>query len=176
MATYKEIHGVKVHYRDSDATAIEGDVWYNASTGKLKMYSAVGAWASGTAINTGRAGGVGQGTTTAALFEGGGPADTESWDGSSWTEVANLNTARAENSGAGTQTAALFFGGKPSPGYTEIWNGASWTEVADLTTGRFTQAGFGITTAAMCVGGEVSDAVSAIAETFDGSSWTEGAD
>ena len=39
MATYKEIHGVNVQYRESDATAIEGDVWYNSSTGKLKMYS-----------------------------------------------------------------------------------------------------------------------------------------
>jgi hypothetical protein len=47
MATYKEIHGVKVQYRDSDATAIEGDVWYNRSTGLLKMYSAAGAWSSG---------------------------------------------------------------------------------------------------------------------------------
>ena len=47
MATYKEIHGVKVQYRDSDATAVEGDVWYNSSTGKLKMYSGVGAWSTG---------------------------------------------------------------------------------------------------------------------------------
>ena len=54
MATYKEIHGVKVQYRDSDATAIEGDVWYNSSTGLLKMYAAVGSWASGGNLNTAR--------------------------------------------------------------------------------------------------------------------------
>ena len=54
MANYKEIHGVKVQYRASDATAVEGDVWYNSSTGKLKMYSAVGAWASSNALNTAR--------------------------------------------------------------------------------------------------------------------------
>ena len=47
MATYKAIHGVNIQYRDSDATAIEGDVWYNSSTGKLKMYAALGAWSSG---------------------------------------------------------------------------------------------------------------------------------
>ena len=39
MATYKEIHGVKLQYRESDATAIIGDVWYNASTAVLKMFS-----------------------------------------------------------------------------------------------------------------------------------------
>ena len=55
MATYKEIHGVNIQYRDSDATAIEGDVWYNAFAAKLKMYAAAGSWASGNAINTGRA-------------------------------------------------------------------------------------------------------------------------
>ena len=54
MATYKEIHGVKVQYRDSDATAIEGDVWYNRSTGKLKMYITAGAWSSGGNINQGK--------------------------------------------------------------------------------------------------------------------------
>ena len=51
MATYKEIHGVKVQYRDSDPTAVEGDVWYNSTTGKLKMYAGVGAWASGTNLS-----------------------------------------------------------------------------------------------------------------------------
>ena len=42
MATYKEIHGVNVQYRDSDAPEIEGDVWYNSSTGKLRMYAWLG--------------------------------------------------------------------------------------------------------------------------------------
>ena len=40
MANYKEIHGIKVQYRDSDATAVEGDVWYNSAQGTLKMYAA----------------------------------------------------------------------------------------------------------------------------------------
>ena len=49
MATYKEIHGVNVQYRESDAPEIEGDVWYNSSTGKLRMYASVGSWATGGA-------------------------------------------------------------------------------------------------------------------------------
>jgi hypothetical protein len=37
---------------------------------------------------------------------------TESWNGTSWTEVNDLNTARGNFAGAGTQnTAALAFGG-----------------------------------------------------------------
>ena len=71
MATYKEIHGVKVQYRDSDATAIEGDVWYNSSTGKLKMYASLGSWATGGALTTARASSGGAGTQTAALAFGG---------------------------------------------------------------------------------------------------------
>ena len=67
MATYKAIHGVKVQYRDSDATAVEGDVWYNKSTGLLKMYGAAGSWATGGNINTARVtlAGAGKGTQTA---------------------------------------------------------------------------------------------------------------
>ena len=70
MATYKEIHGVKIQYRESDATAVEGDVWYNASAGKLKMFSAVGAWASGGDLNVGRLSAAAAGSQTAALYFG----------------------------------------------------------------------------------------------------------
>ena len=71
MATYKEIHGVKVQYRDSDATAIEGDVWYNATTGKLKMYASAGAWATGGTGNTARQELGGDGPQTAVHAEAG---------------------------------------------------------------------------------------------------------
>ena len=36
---------------------------------------------------------------------------TESWNGTSWSQVDELNTARSSLSGAGTQTSALAFGG-----------------------------------------------------------------
>ncbi len=38
--------------------------------------------------------------------------ETETYDGSTWTEVGDLNTARRSSNGAGTQTAALAFGGR----------------------------------------------------------------
>ena len=97
MATYKEIHGVNIQYRDSDATAIEGDVWYNASTGLLKMYAAAGSWATGGAVNDARFAMASAGTQTAAVIAGGGTsplrAKCEEYNGSSWTEVNELDSA-----------------------------------------------------------------------------------
>ena len=71
MATYKEIHGVNIQSRDSDPTAVEGDVWYNASTSKLKMFAATGSWASGGDLNAARMFGVSVGTQTAGLVASG---------------------------------------------------------------------------------------------------------
>ncbi len=36
---------------------------------------------------------------------------TESWNGTSWSQVDELNTARSFSGGAGTNTASLAFGG-----------------------------------------------------------------
>ena len=98
MATYKEIHGVKVQYRGSDATAIEGDVWYNSNQGVLKMYAALGAWATGGNLNLARYELTGTVTQTAALDAGGDTGSVslkaEEYDGSSWTESGDINTAR----------------------------------------------------------------------------------
>ena len=132
MATYKGVKGFTIQSLSADPPApIEGQVWYNTTSGTMKASAAGdGAWASGTAVNTGRVAGVGQGTVTAALFEGGGNSVlTEEFDGSTWTEVGDLNTGRTENSGAGTNTAALYFGGNYPPGaLNEEWNGTSWSE------------------------------------------------
>jgi hypothetical protein len=74
-----------------------------------------GAWATGGSLNTAREKLGGAGTQTAALAFGGiAPAltgATESYNGTTWTELNSLNTARRSLGGAGTQTAALGFGG-----------------------------------------------------------------
>ena len=55
-------------------------------------------------------------------------ANTELYDGSSWTEVANLNTARADGGGSGTQSGALCVGGEPPrTDAVEEWTAASVT-------------------------------------------------
>ena len=60
------------------------------------------------------------GTTTAGLIAGGtNPggflALTESWNGTSWTEIADLATANKAQNGQGTSTAAISCGGIGSP-------------------------------------------------------------
>jgi len=188
MATYKEIHGVKVQSLDADPTAVEGDVWYNASTSKLKMYTfAAGTWASGGNLNTGRMVGSSakNAPATASLVTGGetsaptSVAVTETYDGSSWTEVGDLNIARSEMVGAGTATAALCISGYTVSGdaykdEVESWNGTSWTEIADVNTARGEGAGCGTQTSAVFFSGQ--SPMKTNSEEWDGSSWAEGDD
>ena len=61
-------------------------------------------------------------------------ANTESYNGSSWTEATDLSTARRNGAGsAGPQTAALFFGGNPfsanPTSCNRVWNGTNWTAI-----------------------------------------------
>jgi hypothetical protein len=113
---------------------------------------------------------------TAALVFGGNipPAvgNTESWNGTAWTELNDLNTARSDLGGAGIQTAALAVGGNPLTANTEIWNGTSWTEVNNLNTARTGLIAAGTNTDALAFGGSLPGATGAT-EYWDGSSWTE---
>ncbi len=88
MSTYKEIKGFKVQTLASDTVA-------SAVVG--------GTWASAPSLNTGRghAGSSKNGTTSASIYFGGYPptnprrAETENFNGSSWTEVGDLNSGRS---------------------------------------------------------------------------------
>ena len=189
MAVYKEIHGTKVKSVTSDPPApANGEMWYNSTERKVKGFkqTLTGSWATGGTLNTspGRFQLGGAGTQTAALAFGGGTqwpgvgvtANTETYDGSSWTEVNNLNSSRRNLTGLGLQTAALGFGGgPPASALNESWNGSSWTEVADLNTNKDNNCGgTGTQTAGIAFGGEGSPgAVTATTETWNGSGWTE---
>jgi len=145
-------------------------------------------WAELNDLNTARTVLGGAGTSTAALAfggENGSPGDpnggmtaaTESWNGTSWTEVNDLNAVKQDLGGAGTQTSALAFGGNVSGvgivGTTETWNGTNWTEVNDLNTARQEVAGGGANnTSALCLAGE-EPAVSGKTESWNGTNWTE---
>ena len=87
MATYKEIKGVTIQTRDEDPTV-------NAGT-----------WASGGDLNTGRNEAGGAGIQTAALMFGGRSPSfqniTESYNGTSWTEVNDMNSPVAYLQSAG---------------------------------------------------------------------------
>ena len=181
MATYKEIHGVKVQYRDSDAPAIIGDVWYNSSTGLLKMYSALGAWSTGGELNTARrSGSVGADEKDLATYAGGSSShdETDQYNGSSWADVADLNTGRTATGGGGNKAAMRVVSGSTTArvAIVEEWDDSSWTEIADVNTARNEGVGFsGTVDSAILFGGETPSA-SALAETWNGTSWTETGD
>jgi len=186
MATYKERVGTSVvNYAGNYPGAVDGELWYD-STNKNFNYQyenvTTAAWATGGNLNTARFRGAasGNGTQTATLYFGGDTdppfvALTESYNGSTWTEVGDLNTARDALAGAGTATAALAFGGRQSTtaqAVTESWNGSAWTEVNDLNTAREGVAGTGTTTSALADGGYITDN-SALTESYNGTNWTE---
>ena len=49
-------------------------------------------------------------------------ANTELWNGTSWTEVANLNTARSDQGEFGSSANALSFGGNGPTAVAEEWS------------------------------------------------------
>ena len=114
-----------------------------------------------------------QGTNPASQY-----AQTEEWNGSSWTEVGDLNTGRRHGGGIGTSAeACLSCGGAYGNPFTaqdlnESWNGSSWTEVADLNTASYGRASFGSSTSALYARSNPAIRV----ETWNGTSWTETTD
>ena len=170
----------------------EGQLFFNSTTNTFKetITDLPGAtWASGASINDGRNAVGSAGTTTAALLFTGDPvsgspdgvsANTEKYDGSSWTEVNNTNTARRECFyGCGlTNTAALCAGGYDGSAKTanaETWDGTNWTEVANLNQTRNAGALVGSSTAAIGFGG-MQPPYTGKTEFWNGSTWTELAD
>ena len=128
MANYKDIHGFNIQSKSSDpTTGIAGDMYYNSSTGQFKAIkdggAPIGSWASGGNMNSARflQGGAGAANTAAVVFGGRNPSlspgpnsnFTESYNGSSWTEVGDMNVQAAYWAGMGTSTAALAVGGSP---------------------------------------------------------------
>jgi len=202
MATYKEIHGVKVQSLDSDPTALEGDVWYNRSTGLLKMYAVgAGAWASGGNLPGNWLSAQGFGSLTAGVIAGGDVGGSDNaeafhYNGSAWTAAGNINTQRGggHEGGYGTQTAGAIVGGH-HPGIPtgisashETYDGSSWTEAGDLNTGRgyHATADNGTTTAALAFSGLINPELAPSpfgavgfkteSEEYNGTAWTEGSD
>ena len=127
------------------------------------------SWTEVNEVNTSRRYLPGMGTTSAGLITGGDTDNpsfpggrytgrTESWNGTSWTEVNDLNSGRF-CSGAGTQTLSIAFGGGPPQGVlTEAWDGTSWTEVSDMTYPSQNSAPGGSGVSALRMGGETASA------------------
>jgi hypothetical protein len=164
MATYKETVGTAVvNYAGNYPGAVDGELWYDSTNKDFKYkypnVTAAGSWRTANNINTARSVGGSAGSTTSALYFGGSPSttQTESYNGTNWTEVNDLNSVRGLMGGAGVDnTSALAMGGE-DPGAntakTESWNGSNWTEVNDLTTARRGGYGAGVQANAIYAGG-----------------------
>ena len=172
----------------------EGQLYFKG--GSLKGFEKAGGipaatYSAGGNLNTARGYMGGAGLQTAGLIFGGNPpsvtAATESYNGSSWTEVNDLNQSRTNNAGFGSYTAAICSGGSnpsDSRSNVESWDGSSWTETAELNTERSDSAGSGSQTSGMIATGTTPSpnpasrpgGTTIVTETWDGSSWTEVAD
>ena len=194
MTTYYGLYGQKVQYLASDPTDVQiGQVWYNSTSAVLKVRQevATNAWATGGNLNTARYGIGGAGVSnTAAIYFGGGiiaPApsalltNSESYDGTAWTNTPSLNTARGTQ-GFGTQTSAVAAGGQAQPNPTasaavEEWNGSSWTSVTSKSQATVGSSGVaGVETAGLVFGGATGDGSPFVTATeeYNGSAWTSG--
>ena len=145
------------------------------------------AWTEVGDLNKAKAQGGGSGTTSGGLifggftFPGSPPtfavlAETETWNGSAWTEVNDLNAVRYTNTGSkgGSSTASITFGRATSPtAIVENWDGTNWTEVGDLNSGRESIGGSGTSTDGLGFGGTPNTTKT---EAYNGTSWTEVAD
>ena len=177
----------------------QGQLFFNSTTNTFKetlLDAPAGTWASGGNLNSGRNSGAGAGASINAGLTFGGPpaltpspasaAQTEQYNGTSWTEVGDLNTGKALASSATSSpyTDTLNFAGNtsPSPVYSltnESWNGSSWTEQADLNVAGNLAAGIGISsTAALRAAGQSTATPPGGphytgTEVWNGSSWTE---
>jgi hypothetical protein len=113
----------------------------------------------------------GAGTQTAALASGGDTgsiiANSEEYNGTSWTEGNDLNTARKDFSGSGLQTLALVFGGNPTTGATEQYDGTSYTTTASLATARRLGAGAGTGSLALYSAGQPTNSTEEFTDTTE---------
>ena len=156
MAGYNTIRGLKIKYLSADPAGAEaGQVWYNSTTGTLRVDSILNAaaWASAPAPNRKNGAATGGGTPTAAIlsgnygYNGSKTAEAEEWDGSGWTNIASIpSTNQGYNFGCGTVSDFSSMGGgygPPVPGSTAVfdWDGSGWTTGASFTTPGCIQAG-----------------------------------
>jgi hypothetical protein len=193
MASYININGNNIPIRASDpANPIIGEVWYNSTTNALKgqTATAVGSWATGGTMNTGRAQVSGLGTLTAGLAAGTQSPEpnqvlTEEYNGTAWSVGGNLNNGRADLNTFGIQTAGIAAAGDDFPaaprGTTaaEEYNGTAWTSINPTVGGSYEGGGaaaMGTQTSGLFVGGRTAPpaALTNASQEYDGTSFSSG--
>mgnify|MGYP003150154548 CR=1 FL=1 len=183
MAGYNTIRGLRVKYLSADPSNPEnGQVWYNSTTGKLRLegVTQAAAWASGTSLPVNRGVGGGCGTQTAAL-QAGGIAQTPTspiatsfeYDGTNWAAGGALPANRRNNSLFGIQTAAVSAGTLPKATNVDTYNGSSWTAGTAYPAVVMDLVVAGTSTAGLAWGGNQDPGL--LSTSFEyGGSWTAG--
>jgi len=129
-------------------------------------------------MNTGRSDTMGNwGTSTSGVWASGYTTtevnNTETWDGTSWSNATVVNTPRSYAAGLGrSNTDGIVIGGYPARTIVEQWDGSSWTEVGDLNEGRSSWNSSGTESLGIVFGGD-SPPKSVNTELWNGTSWTE---
>ena len=180
MTTYREIVGKKIKKVTSDpSTGIDGQMWYNSTTGAIRGLAVLEAWSSGSPMINQTRQRYATGTQTAGLVFGGylnpntNTGLTEEYNGSGYSAGGTMSTARRSPGGAGVQTSSLAIGGYVTTQQTAVeeYNGTSWTSSPSLNTKKFLNGCFGTSSACVTEGGSPAPAAF---ETWDDSSWTNG--
>jgi len=169
------------------ATSISGS--FNQGfrfSGSIQKFE--GVWSAGGNLISAKREAAGIGTKAGALVVGGTGtvaesyiADTEEYNGTSFSEVNNLITARCGVMGAGTTEAGIIMGGeKTAPGTTgctEVYNGTNWSEEADMNYCTKNSGDAGDSSeAAIVFGGNFNTPVSHYtgqSEEYNGTTWSE---
>ena len=138
------------------------------------------SWTNGGSLSAARLNMYGAGLQTAAFGAGGvistnaAVTTVEDYNGSTWTSGTAMPTAQQGGGTAGLPSARLVFGGySPYSAVTLEGDGEGWTASGSMIQARGILAGFGSQTDAIAAGGSVNpNANSALAEGYDGTSWS----
>ena len=189
MATYRQLKGYSVKTVTSDPSNTQfGQIWYNSVAKQIKFTgNAGGVFSSGGNLNTNRWNSKATvGTQTAGLVFGGSNApgsliaETEEYNGTSWTEVTDMPQVMTGNGGGGIQTAAFSSGGNTPTdtreNFTFNYDGTSWTSSGDLPFISAQAGACGTQTAGIHCAGTQNPGNNKTNKTahYDGSSWTDG--
>ena len=180
--------------RDPDSSGVQtAALQFGGQSGSIVSTSVAyngSSWTSAPSMNHVRRQVTGSGAQTTTITAGGsGPpsgspegamTNTESYNGSSWSNETALPTGLRGGGQLGVESACLRFGGaevSPETGVTTVYqyDGSSWTTAPSLNVGRRTTSagGAGTTTAALVYGGGTSPSipVQTGSERFDGTSF-----
>jgi hypothetical protein len=174
--------------RSDDPSASAGTVWFNTTSGVLKVYRTIAAWSAEAAITVAKDSGMGFGTPSAAMVAGGTSdgndfvTTTYEWNGSAWSTGGVMANAGWLAMCFGSQTSAYTHGGYNSHSGSGGWhqnaeeyNGTSWSSAtADYTIALKEGNALGATeTAGLAAGGRnTSNSMINTCKSYNGSSWS----